>query len=245
MLDALADDLDSPIDVTPRLSIFPEFHHLLVPNSLQLITFQNRSFSLSTWPIRHLSIQPSPIILNFICDQIITEIANSIIFGIAREEGIHDEEYISPVIDKLLREFQFWNKVVPGQILDRKSKFVQVSQFNGATGELASLEDSMGLETIIYQQVQKSTDLISQDSYYQHEQVQTLQDDATIIEGQDNFKIQPLSILQTPSKVVSNIKTPKSRGRPKGSKTKTEIVAGIQTTLDSSFIVSKRSTRRT
>ena len=103
----------------------------------------------------------------------------------------------------------------------------------------------MGLETIIYQQVQKSTDLISQDPYYQHEQVQTLQDDATIIEGQDNFKIQPLSILQTPSKVVANIKTPKSRGRPKGSKTKTKFYVGIQTTLDSSFIVSKRSTRRT
>ena len=90
MLDAPDDDLDSPIDVTPKLSIFPKFHHLLVPNSLQLITFQNRSLSLSTWPIRHLSIQPSPVILSFICDQIITEIANSIIFGIAREEGIHD-----------------------------------------------------------------------------------------------------------------------------------------------------------
>ena len=48
LLDAPADDLDSPIDVTPRLSIFPEFHHLLVPNSLQSITFQNRSFSLLT-----------------------------------------------------------------------------------------------------------------------------------------------------------------------------------------------------
>ena len=150
MFEAPTDDLDSPIDVTPRLSLFPKFHHLLVPNLLQLITFQNRSFSLLTWPIQHLSIQPSPIILSFICDQIITEIANSIIFGIAREEGIHDEEYISPMIDKLLREFQFWNKVVQGQILDSKSKFVQVSQFNGVGGELLSLKDSMGLETIIY-----------------------------------------------------------------------------------------------
>ena len=98
MLDALANDLDSPIDVIPRLSILPEFHHLLIPNSFQPITFQNRSFFLLTWPIRHLSIQPSPIILSLICDQIITEIANSIIFGIVREADIHDEEYISPMI---------------------------------------------------------------------------------------------------------------------------------------------------
>ena len=112
--------------------------------------------------------------MSLICDQIISEIATSIIFGIAREEGIHDEEYISPMIDKFLREFQFWNKVVLGQIPDSKSKFVQVSQFNGVVGELVSLEDSMGLETIIYQQVQKYTDLISQDPHYQQEQVQTL-----------------------------------------------------------------------
>ena len=70
------------------------------------------------------------------------------------------------MIDKLLREFQYWNKVVPSHIPDRKNKFVQVSQLNGVACELVSLEDSMGLETIIYYQLQKSTDLISQDPYY-------------------------------------------------------------------------------
>ena len=62
---------------------------------------------------------------------------------------------------------------------------------------------------------------------------------------QDNFKIQPLSILQTPSTIAPLAKTPKARGRQKGSKIKIEIVAGIQTTLDDSFTIITRSTRRT
>ena len=98
----------SLLDSTSRSSRFPEVHQ-----SLQLITLQNRSFSLLKWPTRHLYLQPAPIVLRLICDQIISEIATSIIFGIAKEEGIHDEEYISPVLDKLLREFKFWNKLIP------------------------------------------------------------------------------------------------------------------------------------
>ena len=91
----------------------------------------------------------------------------------------------------------------------------------------------MGLETNIYQLVQKSTVLSPletqpQDSYMQ-----------------DNFKIQPLSILQTPSTITPLAKQPKARGRHKGSKIKTKIAAGIQITLDDSFTVIRRSTRRT
>ena len=93
--------------------------------------------------------------------------------------------------------------------------------------------------------MQNYIDLIPQDSYFQHEQVQSLQNGASTIEGQDTLEIQTLSIVQTLSTITPNAKTPKSRGRPKGSKTKTEIAAGIQTTLDSSFVVTKRLTRRT
>ena len=56
---------------------------------------------------------------------------------------------------------------------------------------------------------------------------------------------QVLSILQTPSQIMPIIKTPKSRGRPRRSNTKVEIAAGIQTTLDDTFGVTKRLTRRT
>ena len=52
-------------------------------------------------------------ILTFICDQILSEITTSIIFYIAKEEGLQAEDYMSPVIDNLLREFQFWNKLIP------------------------------------------------------------------------------------------------------------------------------------
>ena len=94
--------LSSLLDSTSRSSRLPEVHQSLVPKSLQLITLQNRSFSLLKWPTQHLYLQPAPIVLRLICDQIISEIATSIIFGIVKEEGIHDEEYISPMLDKLL-----------------------------------------------------------------------------------------------------------------------------------------------
>ena len=51
------------------------------------------------------SIYPSPVILTFICDQILSEITTSMIFDIAKEEGLQDEAYKSPVIDNLRREF--------------------------------------------------------------------------------------------------------------------------------------------
>ena len=91
----------------------------------------------------------------------------------------------------------------------------------------------MGLETNIYQLVQKSTDLSPLESQLQDSH------------KQDNFKIQPLSILQTLSTITPLAKIPKARGRQKGSKIKTKIATGIQTTLDDSFTIVRRSTRRT
>ena len=91
----------------------------------------------------------------------------------------------------------------------------------------------MGLETNIYQLVQKFTVLFPQETQSQD------------FKMQDNFKIHPLSILQTPSTISPLSKTPKARGRPKGSKIKSEIAASIQTTLDDSFTIIRRSTRRT
>ena len=70
------------------------------------------------------------------------------------------------------------------------------------------VEDSMGLETNIYQLVQKSMVLFPQETQSQDFQMQ------------DNFKIQPLSILQTPSTSSPLSKTPKARGRPESSKVK-------------------------
>ena len=94
-------------------------------------------------------------------------------------------------------------------------------------------EDSLGLEVNIYQLVQKPTTLFPQESQ------------STDLHNLDNLKIQPLSILQTPSIKPPIVKTPKARGRPKGSKIRTKIAASIQTTLDNSFTVITRSTRRT
>ena len=91
----------------------------------------------------------------------------------------------------------------------------------------------MELETNICQLVQKSTVFSPRDNQLQDSHMQ------------DNFKIQPLSILQTPSTIAPLAKTPKARGRQKGAKIKTEIVAGIQSTLDNSFTLIRRSTRRT
>ena len=93
--------------------------------------------------------------------------------------------------------------------------------------------------------MQKSADLISQESHLQLSKLHSLWDKRDTIEEQDNLKVLPLSIQKTPSTIVSNAKTPKLRDRPKGTKIKTEIAAGIQTTLDNSFIITKRLTRRT
>ncbi len=91
----------------------------------------------------------------------------------------------------------------------------------------------MGLETNIYQLVQKSTIFSHLESQSQDSHMQ------------DSFKIQPLSILQTPSTIAPLAKTPKARGRQKGSKIKSKIAVGIQTTLEDSFTIIKISTRRT
>ena len=94
------------------------------------------------------------------------KIVTSIIFGIAREESILEEDYISPVIDNLLYQFQFWNRLVLGHIVGKRNSF-QGSQFiSSIEDEVLTLKDYMGLETSVYQQVQKSTDLIPQDPYY-------------------------------------------------------------------------------
>ena len=118
-------------------------------------------------------------ILTFICDQILFEIATSIIFDIAKEEGIQDEDYNSPVIDKLLREFQFWNKLIPSQAFENKTYLNQFPQDSGAENKDSMVEDSMGLESNIYQLVQKSTTLFPQETQSQDLPVQ----------NQDNLKI--------------------------------------------------------
>ena len=64
--------------------------------------------------------------------------------------------------------------MIPSQISDSKRNLTQLPQSNDAVGEDLIIDDSMGLETNIYQQVQNSIDLIPQDSYFQHEQVQSL-----------------------------------------------------------------------
>lgn len=246
MLDAPVPSLDSFSNMVPRFIVLPESHNLLVPNSFQSMIFQDRSFSLLSWPIGLVSFDCSSTILSHIGDKIISEIATSIIFGIAREEGILDEECISLIIDNLLREFQFWNRLVLGHTFVNKSNFLQGPQFNNSIeGDVLTLEESMGLESIIYQYVQKSADLIPQGSYCQHDQIQITQDCVSISGSQNTFNLHPLSILQTQSKVVINPKNPKPRGWPKGSKTRTEIAAGLQTKLDNNFIVSKILTRRT
>ena len=135
--------------------------------------------------------------------------------------------------------------MIPSQISDSKRNLIQLPQSNDAIGEDLIIDDSMGLETNIYQQVQNSIDSIPRDSYFQHEQVQSLQNGAFTIEGQDTLEIQTLSIVKTPSTISPNAKTPKLRGKPKGSKNKTKIAVGIHTTFDSSFAITKRSRRRT
>ena len=107
--------LDTFINASSTLSPLLDLQHCVPSKSLRLITFQNKFFSVSIvlWPIWCLSIYPSPIILTFIHDQILSKITTSIIFDIAKEEGLHDEDYKSPVIDNLLWEFQFQNKLIP------------------------------------------------------------------------------------------------------------------------------------
>ena len=148
--------------------------------------------------------------MTFICDQILSEITNSIIFDIAKEEGLQDEDYKSPVIDNLLREFHFWNNLIPNQVLDKpngtKHSHNQIVLNNSSQDSDAGIinsvvGDAMGLETNIYQLVQKSMFLSPLDSQSQDSPMQ------------DNFKIQPLSILQTPSTINPPAKIPKARGR--------------------------------
>ena len=58
-------------------------------------------------PIRNLFFNSSLVGPN-ICqvgEKIILEIATSIIYGIAKEEGIIDDDYNLSMIDKLLKEF--------------------------------------------------------------------------------------------------------------------------------------------
>ena len=96
--------MDSFIDMSSKLLPWIEFQHYVSLKSLHLITFHKRRFlvSLLGQPIWSLSIHPSPVILTFICDQILSEITNSIIFYIAKEEGLQAGDYNSPVIDTLV-----------------------------------------------------------------------------------------------------------------------------------------------
>ena len=90
------------------------------------------------------------------------------------------------------------------------------------------LEDDMGLESCIYQQVQKSTDsLLPQLSHSKSEAHLELVSTPTLQVSHESApdieeracEQQVLSILQTPSQIMPIIKTPKSRGRPRRSNT--------------------------
>ena len=222
-----------------------------------------------------MAISPVERKINQLGDHIISEIATSIIFGIAKDEGIIDHGYNSSVIDNLMKEFQFWNSQSNVQrhktnrvFLGEDSHSVGVKKWDNKmcanqwlqldqSDSFSSLplEDDMGLESCIYQQVQKSTDsLLPQLSHSQLEAqlalvstptLQVSHESAPDIEERACEQQQVLSILQTPSQIMPIIKTPKSRGRPRRSNTKVEIAAGIQTTLDDTFGVTKRLTRRT
>ena len=64
----------------------------------------------------------------------------------------------------------------------------------GVPNEELMVEDPMGVETNIYQQVQKSADLIFQESHLQLSEFHSLRDKRDTIEEQDNLKVLPLSI---------------------------------------------------
>ena len=136
--------------------------------------------------------------MTFICDQILSEITTSIIFDIAKEEGFQDEDYKSPVIDNLLREFQFWNKLIPSQIFEKPVDIPQELDIEIASSEVG---DSMGLQTKMCQLIQKSTAMSPSETQFQDFPLQ------------ENFRIQPLSILQTPSISSPPAKILKARGR--------------------------------
>jgi len=56
-----------------------------------------------------MAISPAEQKINQLGYHIILEIATSIIFGIAKDEGIIEHGYNSSVLDNLMKEFQFWN----------------------------------------------------------------------------------------------------------------------------------------
>lgn len=105
-------------------------------------------------------------------------------------------------------------------------------------------EDSLGLEDCIYKQLQNVTVYsdpcmdVHLDEPENINAFSTMEFDNLPTIGLFDHQ-QILSIVQSPSHCQQVPKMCKSRGRPKGSKTKTKIAAGIQTTLDDRFFVTK------
>ena len=115
-------------------------------------------------------------------------------------------------------------------------------------------KDPLGIEESIYNSIQDC--VINQSSLHEDTNLGQTENNKDSLQDQtDEISLeipldlydynQTLSIAQSISLKQQVIKTPKSRGRPKGSKTRIEIASGIQTTLDDKFVVSKRVTRRT
>ena len=79
--------------------------------------------------------------------------------------------------------------MIPSQGFENQTVLNQLPQDSSAGSVDLMAEDSLGLEANLNQLVQKSSV-----SFLQESQSQDLH-------NQDNFKIQPLSILQTPSTI--------------------------------------------
>ena len=92
------------------------------------------------------------------------------------------------MIDKLLQDFQFWNNLIPNHTPDSSRYINQFPQITGAPNEDLMVEDPIGVESNIYQQVQKSANLICQESHL------SLLDYGDALKDQDNLKVLPLSI---------------------------------------------------
>jgi hypothetical protein len=161
-------------------------------------------------------------------------------------------------LDDLLEQYQFWFHKSSHCLQDSKKSFVigNISDVIASQPEedIIIANDPLGIEESIYNNIQDS--VINQS--YVHEETdlgQTENNKDSLQDQTDEIPLeicldlydynQTLSIAQSTSLKQQVIKTPKSRGRPKGSKTRIEIASGIQTTLDDKFVVSKRVTRRT
>jgi hypothetical protein len=225
-------------------------YHLNIPNTLSLLPIQPSDYDickgLADWKTCQIE------------EQIVSEIASKIMFDIAVEEGFPGVNHNKKQLDDLLEQYQFWFHKSSHCLQDSKKSFVtgNISDVIASQPEedIIIANDPLGIEESIYNNIQDS--VINQS--YVHEETdlgQTENNKDSLQDQTDEIPLeicldlydynQTLSIAQSTSLKQQVIKTPKSRGRPKGSKTRIEIASGIQTTLDDKFVVSKRVTRRT